>query len=879
MKEGSPRVIYLKDYRPPAFWIDSVDLHFDLRDGATTVSSKIALRRNPEVERQPLRLDGVDLTPVSASIDGRALTASEYRIDAEGMTIADPPDEFVFESVVEIHPENNAALEGLYQSGGNYCTQCEAHGFRKITWFLDRPDVMTVFTTTIEADKARFPVLLSNGNLVDHGDAADGRHWVKWSDPFRKPSYLFALVAGDLALTEGRFTTRSGREVALRIYTEHHNAHRTGHALRSLEKAMRWDEQTYGLEYDLDLYMIVAVDDFNMGAMENKGLNIFNSKFVLALPETATDTDFVNIEAVIAHEYFHNWTGNRVTCRDWFQLSLKEGLTVFRDQSFTADMTSPAVKRIDDVRMLRSVQFAEDASPMAHPVRPASYIEINNFYTVTVYEKGAEVVRMYQTLLGKEGFRKGMDLYFRRHDGQAVTTDDFRRAMADANGVDLEQFQRWYEQAGTPRITVESAWDADKGEYALTFEQHCPEGQDRDAFEPMMIPVRSALLSTRGGAIESRLAGEQDARHEHLLVLTARRQTFVFTGLDAEPVPSLLRDFSAPVILEYDYTDDMLGFLAGHDSDAFNRWEAGQRLANRVLLHGIGRVAQGLSFEAAPALIEAWRHLLSDRESDRALLAEALILPGESYLAEQMTVVDPDAIHQARDSLMRQLAETFQDALLRIYEENSDADEGFALDAASMGRRRLKNVALGLLTATGAPEALDRALAQFRAAANMTDAMGALSALANHDGEQRRAALAEFHDRWRDDSLVMDKWFALQAGAATPGVVEEVRRLMSHPLFTLRNPNKVRALIGAFAANPTGFHAADGSGYRLVGEQIRKLDPLNPQVASRLAKQFTRWRRHDERRQALMREELQRIKALPGLSRDVYEVVAKSLET
>ncbi|HGG58821.1 MAG TPA: aminopeptidase N [Gammaproteobacteria bacterium] len=877
MKEGSPRVIYLKDYRPPAFWIDSVDLHFDLREGETTVSSRIAFRRNGEGPREPLRLDGVDLTPVSVSIDGRELTAEEYRIDAEGLILPETPDEFVFESVVKIHPEENTSLEGLYQSSGNYCTQCEAHGFRKITWFLDRPDVMTVFTTTIEADKARFPVLLSNGNPVDSGDAGEGRHWAKWHDPFRKPSYLFALVAGDLAVTEGSFTTRSGREAALRIYTEHHNAHRTAHALRSLEKAMRWDEERFGLEYDLDLYMIVAVDDFNMGAMENKGLNIFNSKFVLALPETATDTDFVNIEAVIAHEYFHNWTGNRVTCRDWFQLSLKEGLTVFRDQSFTADMTSPAVKRIDDVRMLRSVQFAEDASPMAHPVRPDSYIEINNFYTVTVYEKGAEVVRMYQTLLGREGFRKGMDLYFQRHDGQAVTTDDFRHAMADANGVDLEQFQRWYEQAGTPRVAAESAWNAETGDYSLTFSQQCPEGQDEAAFEPMMIPVRVALLSSDGAPIESRLKGGETVAHEHLLVLTESRQRFVFTGLDAEPTPSLLRDFSAPVILEYDYSDEALGFLAAHDSDAFNRWEAGQRLATRVLLERIQRIGEGRTVETPDALIEAWRHLLDDRESDRALLAEALVLPGEAYLAEQVSVIRPDIIHQARQGLIRELAERFEDALRRVYDENRDEDD-FALDAASMGRRRLKNVVLGLMTASGSAEALTLALDQFRGATNMTDAMGALSALADHDREQRRAALAEFHERWRDDSLVMDKWFAAQAGATLPGVVDEVRRLMEHPLFTIKNPNKVRALIGAFAANPTGFHAADGTGYRFVGEQIQTLDSINPQVAARLAKQFTRWRHYDDGRQALMRKELEGLQARPGLSRDVYEIVSRSLK-
>ena len=875
MREGSPRKIYLSEYTPPAFGISSVDLYFDLRDGATRVTSELVMTRQPTGEGQPLRLDGVGLELLSLSIDGRDLQQDEYQVDEEGLTIFSVPDAFTLRSVVQILPEANTALEGLYQSSGNYCTQCEAHGFRKITWFLDRPDVMAVFSTTIEADKARFPVLLSNGNPVDRGELDNGRHWVKWVDPFKKPCYLFALVAGDLALTEGRFTTASGRDVALRIYTEKHNADKTAHALRSLQAAMRWDEETYGLEYDLDIYMIVAVDDFNMGAMENKGLNVFNSKFVLALPETATDRDFVNIEAVIAHEYFHNWTGNRVTCRDWFQLSLKEGLTVFRDQSFTADRTSAPVKRIEDVRMLRSVQFAEDASPMAHPVRPESYIEINNFYTVTVYEKGAEVVRMYQTLLGKEGFRKGMDLYFERHDGQAVTTDDFRQAMADANGVDLSQFQRWYEQAGTPRVTVEAQWLAEQGEYRLHFRQHCPQGQDPHKFEPMMIPVLTALLSRDGEALETRLDGSSDLCHEHLLVLTDMAQTFRFTDLSAQPVPSLLRDFSAPVILDHDYADAELAMLGARDTNLFNRWEAGQRLALKVLLADIEGMADAAA-EARELLLDSWGRLLTEAQPDAALLAEALVLPTETYLAEQVDEIDPDRIRTAHRRLRQELATRHREALQALY-ERCEGSGAFELDAESMGRRQLRNVVLAALTVDGQDEALDLALAQFKAAGNMTETMGALTALMDIDCDQRRQALAAFEQRWSHDSLVMDKWFALQAGSDLPTVLADVRKLMKHPLFTLKNPNKVRALVGAFAGNPTGFHAIDGSGYDFVAEVIEQLDAINPQVAARLARVFTRWRRYAEPRRQQMRKVLEHMLEIPALSKDVYEIAEQSL--
>lgn len=870
MKEASPRTIKLADYTVPDFLIHTVDLHFDLRDGDTRVTAMLDMHRNPGSDDQQavLQLDGAQLKLLELAIDGVALPPSGYETDEEGLRIFELPETFTLRTVVSIHPENNTALEGLYQSSGNYCTQCEAHGFRKITYYLDRPDVMAVFTTTIEADQQRFPVLLSNGNPVEQGLAEQGRHWAKWLDPHKKPSYLFALVAGDLTLTEGSYTTASGRDVALHIYTEKHNADKTDHAVRSLQRAMQWDEETFGLEYDLDIYMIVAVDDFNMGAMENKGLNVFNSKFVLARPDTATDTDYVNIEAVIAHEYFHNWTGNRVTCRDWFQLSLKEGLTVFRDQSFTADMTSAAVKRIDDVRALRTHQFAEDAGPMAHPVRPASYIEINNFYTLTVYEKGAEVVRLYQTLLGKKGFRRGMDLYFHRHDGQAVTTDDFRKAMADANGVDLSQLQRWYEQAGTPEVSVTEQWNQDSGQYSLTFNQSCPPTPESDTKAPYLIPVKLKLMhQTQPG----------DSPEEQMVQLTKTEQRFDFEGFSTKPVPSMLREFSAPVKLSFDYSDEQLAFLMAHDDDSFNRWDAGQTLAERVLLGRVEALQASRALQRHAFLNDAVAKMLSQSGVDAGLLAEALSLPAEGYLAQKMAEVDPDAIHRAREGLIRDLAEECADRWQTLYQHNQGDDE-YRLDALNLGRRRLKNLALQYVVA-GQPEAgLALAMQQFEQASNMTDSMGALIALARQDSPQRQQALQQFHDRWQHNSLVMDKWFTLQATMPDQDILQRVKELMRHPLFSMKNPNKVRAVISAFAqANPVGFHREDGSGYQFVADCIIELDPLNPQIASRLSKAFTSWRRYDEDRQQKMRIELERILAHQGLSKDVFEVVERSL--
>ncbi|MGF1546236.1 MAG: aminopeptidase N [Thiotrichales bacterium] len=879
MKDSTPRAIFLKDYQASSYLIDTTELWFDLQDGHTVVTARLTLRRNPLCEARPpeLRLDGEQLELLTISLDAQPLAAERYRLDECGLTLLDPPDALVLETTVRIHPERNTALEGLYQSSGNYCTQCEAEGFRRITFYLDRPDVMAVFTTTIEAERARFPILLSNGNPVASGDADGARHWVKWNDPFPKPAYLFALVAGNLALTEDHFVTASGREIALRIYTEPHNADKTAHAMRSLHKAMRWDEQRFGLEYDLDLFMIVAVDDFNMGAMENKGLNVFNSKLLLARPDTATDADYEAIEAVIAHEYFHNWTGNRVTCRDWFQLSLKEGLTVFRDQEFTADMSSPAVKRIDDVRKLRTFQFAEDASPMAHPVRPASYMEINNFYTMTVYDKGAEVVRMYQTLLGRDGFRKGMDLYFLRHDGQAVTTDDFRAAMADANVVDLDQFQRWYDQAGTPELEIADGWEAHQGHYTLSVSQTCPPTGENRHKQPFLIPLTVSLLDRTGQALPlQRMDEPAVGATERVLQLTEATQHFTFVGLSERPVPSLLRHYSAPVKLRYDYQIEQLAFLMAHDTDAFNRWEAGQRLATRMLLDAVAQVQTGATIAEHPELQAAFETLLRRPVDDPALLAEALVLPDEGYLAEQLPVIDVDAIHSAREALRRNLARQLLPLWRGAYAAHETPGD-YRYQALDAGKRRLKNVALAYWVISGEVEARRVALAQFTAAANMTDGMGALRALNQLDCTERDQALRAFHDQWQDDPLVLDKWFMLEAGAALPATLDRVRALLDHPRYSSRKPNRVRALIGAFTQNTSSFHRADGAGYGLVAEQILVLDPINPQIAARLVKSFSRWRRYDAARQASMRAHLERIRNTASLSRDVFEIVDRSL--
>ncbi|WP_127475987.1 aminopeptidase N [Sulfurivermis fontis] len=867
--------IYLKDYTPYPFRITKIDLHFELEETRTHVTARSHWQR---VAAGPLRLDGQELELIAIRLDGRVLGADEYTLDAEALTIAQVPDRFTLEIETIINPAANTALEGLYVSGGNFCTQCEAEGFRKITFFPDRPDVMTVYTTTLVAEQAKYPVLLSNGNRVAEGRRDDGRHYATWHDPFPKPCYLFALVAGDLDCVADSFTTLSGREVALHLYVRSHDRDKTAHAMASLKRAMAWDEQAYGREYDLDIYMIVAVSDFNMGAMENKGLNIFNSRYVLASPDTATDADYVAIEGVIGHEYFHNWSGNRVTCRDWFQLSLKEGFTVLRDQQFTAAMLDSAVPRIDDVRLLRAHQFPEDAGPLAHPVRPQSYQEINNFYTLTVYEKGAEVVRMLHTLLGPELFRKGTDLYFSRHDGQAVTTDDFVQAMMDVSGRDLTQFKRWYDQAGTPHVSVQRSYDAQQKTYTLTLRQTCPPTPGQEHKLPFHIPLRMALLDGRGIPLPLRLSDEAAAvGGERVLELTQEEQRFTFVDVPGEPVPSLLRGFSAPVKLALELSDDELAFLMGHDTDSFNRWEAGQQLALRVLLRLIETQRAGAAPVLDTAFSAAFARTLADTALDPALIAEALTLPAEEYVAEFMAVVDPQAIHQARQFLRRALAAAHRPALLTAYQRLADAGP-YQIDAAAMGRRRLRNVCLGYLVELGDAEARGLAVAQLQADGNMTDVQAALTALVHSGAPECSEALGAFHARWREEALVLDKWFAIQATAPLPGTLAQVQRLVASSDFNIKNPNRVRSLVGAFSArNPVCFHAADGAGYAFLADYVCELNALNPQIAARLLAPLTQWKRYDAARQALMRAQLQRIGALPALSRDVAEVVEKSL--
>ncbi len=862
---------YLKDYQPPAFLVEQVELTFILEATATEVTSVVHYRRNPQAPNDaPLQLDGHELTLLSIKLDDETLPSSAYELHAQRLSIAGLPEAFTLEITTRINPEANTALEGLYRSAGNYCTQCEAQGFRRITYYQDRPDVLAPFSVRIIADQAANPVLLSNGNPLGHGKLDDGRHWAQWQDPFAKPCYLFALVAGDLACVEDQWTTMSGRVVTLRIFTERHHIHQCDHAMASLKRAMRWDEQRFGLEYDLDLFMIVAVDDFNMGAMENKGLNIFNSRLVFASPETATDEDYMAIEAVIAHEYFHNWTGNRVTCRDWFQLSLKEGLTVFRDQEFTADTHSRAVKRIEDVRLLRSHQFTEDASPMAHPIRPASYMEINNFYTVTVYEKGAEVVRMYQTLLGVDGFRRGMELYIQRHDGQAVTTEDFLAAMADANDVDLSQMQRWYDQAGTPRLRVRMDYDAQQQRCTLHCSQSCPPTPECSEKQPFLIPLSLGLLLPDGTAQNLQLEGEHQPAGEHrTLLVSEAEQSFTFVHVTQPPLPSLLRDFSAPVELDYPYTTADDAFLMQHDSDAFNRWAAAQRLGMQTLLSMlIGETPETMVFEA-------FAHVLHHPSLDAALKAEMLTLPSEADIAKACTPFDPAAIHSVRQQLRQQLARYLRQDLEACYHRLS-ASHG--RDDAAMQQRKLKNVCLSLLMTLREQSLITLACQQFHAASNMSDQYAALAALADVDCPERRELLIAFEQQWQHDANVMDKWFGVQAAAPLPDTLAQVQALMHHPAFDLRNPNKVRALIGTFALrNPSVFHAVDGSGYDFIADQVLALDRINPQIAARMVRALMHWKRLEPGRSALNRSALQRLADHPGLSGDVQEIVSKSL--
>ncbi|MEN8198926.1 MAG: aminopeptidase N [Thermodesulfobacteriota bacterium] len=864
-------IIYRKDYQVPPYLIDEIHLDFSLGEKEAIVSARSSFHRNPDSKEGAgdLFLHGEELELLTIALDGEELSTDEYRVEEEGLTIFQVPDQFELVIKTRIYPDRNSALEGLYRSSGNFCTQCEAEGFRKITYYLDRPDVMARFTTRIEADKTGCPVLLSNGNLLEEGPLDDGRHYALWQDPFPKPCYLFALVAGNLVCLQDSFLTASGREVELRIYVEAKNQDRCEHAMASLKKSMRWDEERFGLEYDLDTYMIVAVDDFNMGAMENKGLNVFNSKYVLASPETATDQDYLGVEGVIAHEYFHNWTGNRVTCRDWFQLSLKEGLTVFRDQEFSADMNSRPVQRIDDVRLLRSVQFREDGGPMAHSVRPDSYTEINNFYTSTVYNKGAEVIRMMHALLGADNFRKGMDLYFARHDGQAVTCDDFVAAMEDASGVDLDQFKLWYSQAGTPRIQVSEEWDGSSGEYRLHIEQSCPPTPGQEKKESFHIPLAFALLDEDGGEL---------ALDSNMLELRKEKETFTFSNLPARPTLSLLRNFSAPVRVEGWQDRDQQAFLMANDSDPFNRWDATFRLAESVILECSASLQQGEEPILDSRFVEGVAQILNDREGDKSLLGMALSLPEESYLAQQMEMVDPDTLHLARQFVRRQLATLLQADFRKVWEETGEEGD-YTLSPEAMGRRRLRNVCLSYLLAPEIPGQADlqRGLSQYHAGGNMTDVLAVLSALSHCDIPERLQLLDGFYDKWKGDSLVMDKWLILQASSTLPTTLTTVRELMAHPAFSLGNPNKVRSLIGAFGANHVRFHEQSGEGYKFLADQILVLDSQNPQIAARLTTPFGAWKRYDTERQGLMESALKSIGAKDGLSADVAEMVRRIL--
>ena len=880
MLRDNPPTIYLKDYTPPEFAIDQVDLRFELGEKHTVVTSELRLHALETGGHLPttLTLHGLELELLELVLDGEAVDSKQYRVEGETLSIDDVPEKFRLKIVTRIYPQNNTSLEGLYVSNNKFCTQCEAEGFRKITYYPDRPDVMAPFTTTLVADKAKYPVLLSNGNLVEKGDLDDGQHFAIWKDPFKKPSYLFALIAGNLDCLEDKYTTASGREVTLQLFVEPGNLDKTRHAMDSLKHAMHWDEQRFGLEYDLDIYMIVAVGDFNMGAMENKGLNIFNTAYVLAKPETATDNDYEGIEGVIAHEYFHNWTGNRVTCRDWFQLSLKEGLTVFRDQEFSADMGSAAVKRITDVRMLRAMQFAEDAGPMAHSVRPESYVEINNFYTVTVYEKGAEVVRMYQTLLGRDGFRKGMDLYFERHDGQAVTTDDFRAAMADANGVDLAQFRRWYSQAGTPVVEVAATYDEKNNKYTLHLTQSCPATPGQSDKEPFHIPFAIGLLDEKGKDIPLQLEGEASAASTtRVLEFKQAEQRFTFINVPGAPVPSLLRGFSAPVKIKSELNNEQLAFLLANDSDPFNRWDAGQQLSINILLKLMGDIENGRALNLDPLFIEAMRKTLLSTHLDPALIAEALVLPGEGYLIELSPPANPDTVHQAREFVRTQLATALRIDFLSVYEANQ-VRGAYQYNAVDAGRRSLRNSCLSYLSTLADTEAIQRCMQQYRQADNMTDTLAAMVPLNNIDCPERAQVLQEFYDQWKGEALVVNKWFSLQASTSLPDAFKYVQQLLQHPDFDIRNPNRVRSLIGAFSrGNPLHFHSADGSGYRFVADQVLQLDALNPQVASRMVSVFNNWRKFEPGRQKLMKEQLERIMATPDLSKDVFEIVSKAL--
>jgi len=878
MSESSVKTIYLKDYQKPAFELEQVKLTFRLFEDGATVLSVLNFKRCADAGAEPLYLHGEDLELRSIKVNNQLLSSDDYQLDHEGLTIKNAPAEFTLECETWVRPQDNKRLEGLYKSSSMFCTQCEAEGFRRITYYPDRPDVMSVFQTRIEADQTLYPVLLSNGNPVESGNLSDGRHFVTWEDPFPKPCYLFALVAGNLHCQEDVFVTSSGRKVDLRIFVDSKNADKCDYAIDSLKRSMKWDEDVYGREYDLDIFMIVAVDDFNMGAMENKGLNIFNSSCVLAKTDTATDAAYHRIEAIVAHEYFHNWSGNRVTCRDWFQLSLKEGFTVFRDAEFSADMNSRVVKRIEDVNFLRTAQFAEDAGPMSHPVRPSSYMEISNFYTLTVYEKGAELVRMLHTLLGEETFRVGSDLYFDRHDGRAVTTEEFVAAMSDVSGRDFTQFQAWYDQGGTPEVLAESSYDAENKEYRLTFTQSCPasagDSVSLDEKALFHIPITLGLIDENGNDLPLSVASGQTS---WVFELAGRTETIVFEGVEKEPTPSLLRNFSAPIKLTYDYTNEQLLFLLAHESDGFNRWEAGQTLSLRVLQALILNYQNKETLALSEQFIEVFRAILRNKDLDKAMVCKLLMLPAESYLIELSDEADVEAIHHVREFVRAALSNALRGELEAVYHENVSLST--SLDFSAMSQRALKNSALSLLSASRDGRAIVLAKQQFESAINMTDSHAALSVLVNSsDEEAAQEALATFYNKWHADAQVLEQWFSVQSGSSGLTNLDGLKKIIALPDFDITNPNKVRAVIGVFCQqNLVNFHEESGESYAFLAEHVIKLDDLNPQIASRLMMPLTRWRKFNAARQGLMIKQLKRIYEKNDLSKDVREIVEKSL--
>ena len=880
MSERKPQPVHLKDYRPSDFLIDTVHLYVDLHEEETYVKTILNLRRNPASSRTEasLTLNGEDMVLKSVVIDGHKLSPSDCTVDKFSLTIPAVPNQFALETKVVIKPQKNTQLRGLYKSRGNFCTQCEAEGFRRITYFLDRPDIMAKYTTTITADKTKYPYLLSNGNLIETKTLDHKRHWLRWEDPSKKPSYLFALVAGDFDVLEDSFLTRSGREVELRLYLEKGFKDQGAFALAALKKSMRWDEEKFGREYDLDIYMIVAISDFNMGAMENKGLNIFNTKNILANPNTATDDDYVRIEEVIGHEYFHNWSGNRVTCRDWFQITLKEGLTVFRAQSFNEDVTSKVVARINVVNLLRDVQFLEDAGPMAHPIRPRSYIEINNLYTATVYNKGAEVIRMVQTLLGSQTFRKAMDLYFSRYDGQAVTTEDFIRVMEDASGKSIEQFKRWYDQAGTPSLEVNSEYDEKEKTLTLTVKQTCQPTPGQPEKLPFHLPLSMGFIGAECEDMPTQLEGESKAvTGTRVLEIKKSETVFRFINVEHKPILSLLRHFSAPVRLSYPYTDEELLWLLQCDSDPFARWEAEQLFAKRLIFKLVDDYHEEKPLKMDDRFVKSFQKIIQGSYKDPWYEATLLLLPSESYLMQFIKKMDIEALFKVRQFVKKALATALVDDLKRSYEKHRLV--GYEYHYADVGKRALKNRCLSYLTETNDKLYYQLAYQQFKNSDNMTDAVGALSALINHDCEERDQALEEFYQQWKDQPLIVNKWLSLQASSTLPSTLEVVRKLTQHPAFDIKNPNNVYSLLAVFGANVVRFHDANGEGYRLVVDYVLKIDPVNPQVAAKILQPLTRWKIMDEKHQTLMKTELTRIARTSKLSTDVYEIVAKSLAT